>query len=73
MVVDTTNWWAGKKVLVSPAWIERVDWDHSRVHVTVTRSQIEKSPTYDPDRPGDRTDAKPLYHHRGEPPRYWGA
>ena len=28
MVVDTTNWWAGEKVLIAPAWIERVDWDH---------------------------------------------
>ena len=39
MVVDTTNWWAGEKVLIAPAWIERVDWDHSKVHVTVTRAQ----------------------------------
>ncbi len=40
MLVDTTNWWAGKKVLVAPAWIERVDWAESKVHVTVTRAQI---------------------------------
>ena len=23
MVLDTTNWWPGKKVLVAPDWIER--------------------------------------------------
>ena len=34
MIVDTTNWWAGKKVLVAPAWIKRVDWAQSKVHVT---------------------------------------
>ena len=26
MVVDTKNWWPGKKVLVAPEWIERVSW-----------------------------------------------
>ena len=24
LVIDTKNWWYGKKVLVSPQWIERV-------------------------------------------------
>ena len=26
LIVDTQNWWPGKKVLVSPQWIERVSW-----------------------------------------------
>ena len=29
--VATKNWWPGKKVLVSPAWIERVSWEDSKV------------------------------------------
>jgi hypothetical protein len=70
MVVDTTNWWAGERVLVAPAWIERVDWDHSKVHVTVTRAQIEKSPAYDPDRPVERAYEEELYERHGVP-RYW--
>ena len=28
--VATRNWWPGKKVLVSPAWIERVSWADSK-------------------------------------------
>jgi hypothetical protein len=67
MVVDTTNWWAGEKVLIAPAWIERVDWNHSKVHVTLTRAQIEESPTYAPDRLVERAGEKPLYHRRAEP------
>ena len=47
MIVDTSNWWAGTKVLVAPAWITQVDWDHSKVHVNVTRAQIRNSPAYD--------------------------
>jgi len=70
MLVDTTNWWAGKKVLVAPAWIERVDWAESKVHVTVTRAQIKTSPTYDPTRPVERAYETQLYGHYGGP-RYW--
>ena len=31
--VSTQNWWPGKKVLISPAWIERVSWTDSRVYI----------------------------------------
>jgi uncharacterized protein YrrD len=54
LLVDTTNWWPGEKVVVAPEWIERVDWDHSTVHVTVTRAEIKNSPAYDPYRPSAR-------------------
>ena len=45
--VATRNWWPGKKVLVSPAWIERVSWEESKVYVAVT-------PGSHPERPGIR-------------------
>jgi len=68
--VDTTNWWPGKKVLVAPAWITRVDWGTSKVHVTVTRAQIQTSPEYDPARAVDRAYEMQLHDHYGVP-RYW--
>jgi len=71
MLVDTTNWWAGKKVLVAPSWIGRVDWLESKVHVTVTRAQIKTSPEYDPTRPVERPYETRLYDHY-KVPRYWG-
>jgi uncharacterized protein YrrD len=70
LVVDTTNWWAGKKVLVAPAWVEQVDWDRSKVHVTVTREQIKSSPEYSPAGPMERAYETRLYCHYGQP-RYW--
>jgi sporulation protein YlmC with PRC-barrel domain len=30
LVVDTEEWWAGKKVLVSPEWLTPVTWDESK-------------------------------------------
>ncbi|MBP8866769.1 MAG: PRC-barrel domain-containing protein [Propionivibrio sp.] len=46
LVIDTQNWWPGKKVLLSPLWVERVNWSESQVFVTMSRSTIKESPEY---------------------------
>ena len=46
LIIDTRNWWPGKKVLVSPKWIERVSWSESKVFVNLPRETIKKSPEY---------------------------
>jgi hypothetical protein len=48
MVVDTSNWLAGKKVLLSPQWINRVEWAESRVLFNLTRESVKSSPEVDP-------------------------
>lgn len=45
-VIDTKNWWTGKKVLISPHWIDRVSWDESKVYINLTREAIKLSPDY---------------------------
>jgi PRC-barrel domain len=68
--VATRNWWPGKKVLVSPAWIERVSWENSKVYVALTREAIQNGPTYDEFLPITREYENRLYFHYGRPP-YW--
>jgi len=46
LIVDTHNWWPGKKVLVSPQWIERVSWGERKVFVNLSRDAIKHSPEY---------------------------
>jgi sporulation protein YlmC with PRC-barrel domain len=46
LVVDTTNWWPGKKVLISPLWIESISWVDENVVVLMTRDDIRTSPEY---------------------------
>ena len=46
LVIDTRNWWPGKKVLISPQWIERVSWSELKVFVNLTREAIKQSPEY---------------------------
>lgn len=68
--VATRNWWPGKKVLVSPAWIEQVSWTDSRVNVGLTREAIKSAPEYLVSRPITRDYEDRLYLHYGRPP-YW--
>jgi len=46
LIIDTRNWWPGKRVLVSPQWIERVSWSKSKVFVNLSRETIKQSPEY---------------------------
>ena len=46
LVIDTSNWWFGKKVLIAPRWASRVSWAESKVHVGVSRESIKNSPAW---------------------------
>jgi hypothetical protein len=68
--VATRNWLPGKKVLVSPAWIERVSWGDSRIYVGLSREAIKNAPEYIESRPITREYENQLHLHYGQPP-YW--
>jgi hypothetical protein len=70
MEVATRNWWPGKKVLVSPAWIERVSWTDSKVYVGLSREAIKTGPEYIESTPITREYENRLFLHYGRPP-YW--
>ena len=46
LIVDTKNWWPGKKVLISTRWIERISWEESKVFINLTREAIRQGPEY---------------------------
>jgi uncharacterized protein YrrD len=46
LVIDTRNWWPGKRVVVSPRWIERVSWGDSKIFVNLHKEAIQSSPEY---------------------------
>lgn len=47
LIVDTRNWWPGKKVLIAPTWIERVSWKDKKVFANLTRAAVKSSAEYD--------------------------
>jgi hypothetical protein len=46
LIVDTQNWRPGRKVLISPQWIERVSWDELKVFINLPRETIKRAPEY---------------------------
>ncbi|MEO8244796.1 MAG: PRC-barrel domain-containing protein [bacterium] len=47
LIVDTQNWWPGKKVLISPRSVTDIDWNDGQVRVGVDRQKIKDAPAYD--------------------------
>ena len=69
-VVNVQNWLPGKRLLLSPEWVERIEWATSRVYVDLTEEMIKGCPEYDPEAPVNRRYEEVLYDYYGRP-KYW--
>jgi hypothetical protein len=63
LIVDTSNWWLGHKVLVAPQWIQSVSWSERTVSINLTREAIKGSPPYNSEGALHRDDEADLYNH----------
>ncbi|HET8729042.1 MAG TPA: PRC-barrel domain-containing protein [Alphaproteobacteria bacterium] len=70
MVVDTSNWLPGRRVVIAADQIRDVSWTERKVFVDVARNHIENAPEFDPDQPVGRGYEERLYEHYGWRP-YW--
>ena len=69
-VVDTSNWWFGKRVLVAPEWIADISWPDRSVSVKVTRRLLKSATQYDRAQHIDRQWEADYYQHLRQP-GYW--
>jgi hypothetical protein len=70
LVIDTSNWWFGKKVLVAPRWASRISWEEEKVFVDMSRETIKSSPEWKPTAAINREYETRLYDYYGRPV-YW--
>lgn len=70
LIVDTSNWWMGRRVLIAPQWVTNIDWGRSIVQLALTKDAIKNSPEYDTSQPIDRQYETELYRHYDRP-GYW--
>jgi uncharacterized protein YrrD len=70
LIVGTRNWWPGKKILISPQWIDRVSWAASSVVVSLSQETIKKSPEYNEASQLNREYESDLHRHYSRP-GYW--
>lgn len=72
LVVETGNWFNSKQVLISPYFIQSVDYDSELVNVNLTKQQVADSPPYDSDRPVSKQYEEKYTIYYGTP-YYWGS
>ena len=72
LVIDTSNWWFGKTVLVAPHWVSRISWQEGRVHVAMSRQKVKNSPEWNATAAINREYEERLYDYYGRPV-YWGS
>jgi len=65
LILDTSNWWVGHEVLVSPEWIQDVSWANSTVSVSLNRHAIRYAPAYNGEGLLDRAEELRIYDHYG--------
>jgi len=70
LIVNTSNWWVGHHVLVSPTWIAAVSWTECIVSLGLMREQIERAPHYDAAATLAREAESSLHSHYGRD-GYW--
>jgi|AntRauTorcE11898_2_1112593.scaffolds.fasta_scaffold02548_4 sporulation protein YlmC with PRC-barrel domain len=67
LIVDTSNWWMGQKVLISPRSAQDIRWAEQLVYLDVDRQKVKDSPPYDPSRPVDRAHEERMAGHYAKP------
>lgn len=72
LVVDTSNWWFGRKVLVEPRWAIRISWAEGKIYFDLSRQAIKDSPAWNAAEAVNREYEVQLYDYYGRPV-YWNS
>ncbi len=70
LVVDSRNWWVGRRCIVSPEWISAIEWAESRIYVDLNRDTIRRAPEFNPDQPLTREFEQTIFSYYNRRP-YW--
>ena len=65
LIVDTSNWWLGKRVLISPRSATYINWTERLINLDVSRDKVKASPGYDEDQAIDRAYEDRMAAHYG--------
>jgi sporulation protein YlmC with PRC-barrel domain len=72
LMVDSRHWLGGRRVLIPPAAVQKVDDARRRLEVALTRAQVEHSPPIDAAKPVSRQHHADLYSYFGFPYAWTG-
>jgi hypothetical protein len=69
LIVNTSNWWGGQRVLIAPHSLKDVSWSEAKVSVDLTRQAVRDAPAYAPAAEVDRQSEPAISGHHGRPGR----
>ncbi|MET0357553.1 MAG: PRC-barrel domain-containing protein [Cellvibrio sp.] len=64
-IANTSNWWFGHQVLITPQAITDVSWGSTKIYVDMTQQQVKEAPVFDPSAPANRERELGVYLHYG--------
>jgi hypothetical protein len=65
LIVNSSNWWLGHHVLVSPEWIHKVSWSRLSATLKLDRQAIKDAPAYEAETELGRDTDVSIYNHYG--------
>jgi len=65
IIVDTSSWWSGEKVLVAPKWATRIGWEEKNVYLDLPRQLIKNCPHWNMTLDVNRECQTQLFEHYG--------
>ncbi len=65
LIVDTSDWWFGKRVLIAMQAVKGVEWPDRHIRLDVSREQVKTSPAWDPMVAFDEIEKMHLHKHYG--------
>jgi len=68
--IDTRDWWQGRRVLISPGWLDHIDWTGRTAAAALTRDAVRQAPEFDSSGGIDRDYEARLFRNYGYP-GYW--
>jgi uncharacterized protein YrrD len=72
LAAETGHWLTGRRVLLSPLSVRRINWSYRWVAVALSRQQVRNSPAVDTQKPIERQHESPLLEYYGLR-HYWMA
>jgi len=67
VTIDTSRWWFGQHVLISPHAMKEVDWTGRYIRLDIAREQVKASPPWSPEALIDEDFENRLYSHYNWP------
>jgi hypothetical protein len=65
LIVNTSNWWLGHQVLITPQWIRDVNWSETKISVNLTRQLVKDAPPFNSAEQLKREQELSFYQHYG--------